>query len=813
MNWTRPAAFALLPVVAVACGGDSAGTGDGESTGNSSITTATTGFTTTSETSAGTMDDTTGAVDGSTSGTTGTVMPECPTVSCGPGQCCDDDEECVIGACQPDCASGVRCGADLSVCCNEGEVCLQPNCVVPGAPCLDSYDCPANEFCEPTLGQCLPQQDPVTCEIQPMFTEIDLVLEWSAESDESITAPLVGDIDGDDLPEVVVNTFYYGGVEYQGEIVVLDGQNGNEKLRITEGQPGEHGSYSRSTPALGDVDGNGLADIIYPGYPQPSPYLNRSHVYAIDATGQELFVSHAADMSPHPVFIRTGAITAANFDQDAESEIVVGIWLMDNDGLVVHDLDSPLVTGTLGDGGLYGTNNGYLGGVSAVADLTDDGIPEVISGSEAWSVDWVDPAFGPPDVTVTQLWSTMGDDGYPAIADFDDNGSPEVALVANGYLIILDGQTGQLWCGRDPTGFQCAGNNAARTQPYLLPNPGAAVVNRGGPATIADFDGDGRVEVGVAGASAYTVFDFNRPTEEIVQPVGDPPPGPGDIFTMWSQPTQDITSNATGSAVFDFQGDGIAEVMYQDECYARVYDGRTGAVLIELMNSSATIHEYPVVADVDGDNNSEFIVVANDNAALNDGFCSQIPNYMPRRGVFVYGDANDQWVPTRDIWTQHTYHVTNATSAALTPPIEANNWQQVGLNNYRQNVQGEGVFNASDLTVEVAVGFSGCLDAEFQIVVTVRNNGSLGVPPGVNVTLYEGTDENGMLISSQQTMQALLPGEFVQLVWLVPAPADVAKTFYVAVDDADLGGTGMINECDESNNTATTETVACPTPG
>ena len=51
-------------------------------------------------------------------------------------------------------------------------------------------------------------------------------------------------------------------------------------------------------------------------------------------------------------------------------------------------------------------------------------------------------------------------------------------------------------------------------------------------------------------------------------------------------------------SIHDFEGDGIAEVVYQDECMVRVYRGTDGEVLLEVENSSATIHEYPLVVDV-----------------------------------------------------------------------------------------------------------------------------------------------------------------------------------------------------------------------
>jgi hypothetical protein len=52
----------------------------------------------------------------------------------------------------------------------------------------------------------LPNQDPVACELEPDFGPVELTLEWSFEDDQIATTPLVGDIDGDDLPEVIANS-------------------------------------------------------------------------------------------------------------------------------------------------------------------------------------------------------------------------------------------------------------------------------------------------------------------------------------------------------------------------------------------------------------------------------------------------------------------------------------------------------------------------------------------------------------------------------------------------------------------------------
>jgi hypothetical protein len=350
----------------------------------------------------------------------------------------------------------------------------------------------------------------------------------------------------------------------------------------------------------------------------------------------------------------------------------------------------------------------------------------------------------------------------------------------------------------------CVADPSLRTSAIAIPGGGI-----GGPPTIADFDGDGRPEIAAAGGSSYSVYDLARAGEDIVQPVGDAAPQPGAVFVRWSQATQDQSSNATGSSVFDFQGDGIAEVVYADECFMRVYSGIDGTVILEEPNSSATIHEYPLVVDVDADGNSEIVVVANDEV----NHCTQHPGYEARRGVFVYGDAFDRWVQTRRVWTSHTYHVTNTTSAGNAPAAELDNWTQPELNNYRQNVQGEGVFNAPDLTVELAIGVGDCLEDQLQLMATVRNVGALGVPAGVEVSLFRGTDAAGELVETMETPDPLLPGASVQLIWAVDATqGGQAQAFYVAVDGTELAD-GIVAECDESNNDASTESAACPIPG
>jgi hypothetical protein len=147
----------------------------------------------------------------------------------------------------------------------------------------------------------------------------------------------------------------------------------------------------------------------------------------------------------------------------------------------------------------------------------------------------------------------------------------------------------------------------------------------GGPPNLADFDGtpDLTLEIGVAGKKSYSVFSASGQK-------------------LWSRPTVDASSARTGSTAFDFNGDGRTEVVYNDELHLRVFDGVSGNVLYEASNTSYTAHEYPVVADVDGNGTANIIAVSNSCQTGNNG-------------VNIFKEPDDRWMRTRPIWSQYGF--------------------------------------------------------------------------------------------------------------------------------------------------------------
>ncbi len=719
--------------------------------------------------------------------------------------CCEGDTPVcnARGLCAPSCGDDrVLCGANADMCCGSGELCIFEECRPVGKECTRFTDCDFDEYCEASLGRCLSTDFPegIECREDAEFDDLAIQLKWANTEYEIISIPVVGDVTGDGVPNIVINA---GGTPWtRGNIVILDGATGVEVRSIPhDPENNSYGTNARSNIALADVDGDGKLDIIYPSHIVAA---GRSYIVAVNGEGETLWVSKDKLGENVTMTVENGAISVARFDNDPRAKIVVGASLIHHDGTVLWNHN--------GNGGLIGSNGSYYGGVGVVADLDGDGKPEILTGRQAWKVDWQKAALPDalPEVNVELYWAhgQPSDDGYAAVADLDKDGKPEVILVSNGRVRILEATTGQLWCGRDPSGLECEADDALRTQPFEL--PGQRTANRGGPPTIADFDRDGRPEIGVAGGYFYSVFDVNRPGEVLDQPDGDPVPEAGQIFVRWKQATQDNSSNATGSSVFDFQGDGAAEVVYADECHMRVYSGDDGQVLYEIENSTGTILEYPLVVDVDADGRSEILVVANTiNVATN----CKMPGYTPRKGIYAYEDPNDKWVRTRAVWNQHAYNINNINDDGSLPFPVRPWWSE--HNTFRSNRQGEVPLNAPNPTVAALSATTFTCPPLMTIRATISNPGTRAIPAGMPVSLYKKFESSLDLVSTHTTPAILLPG--AELVLEFPYTAgnsdyNVPLDFRVVAND-DGTGTPVVFDCKPTSASRDIDGLVCRISG
>jgi hypothetical protein len=707
----------------------------------------------------------------------------CATNLCG-GQCCGSGQECVEDQCLAACM-GTRCGDDFGLCCTGSQLCLGGGCVVPGDDCERTEDCPVNAICEPTAGKCVPRDAVEVCEFVPpvgQFTpEIDCAwppanLQVDPNRDRVVVTPVVGNLtddngDGltntDDIPDIAFLSRTGGCCNNPATLRIISGQCKDDGSTTEIASLNSAQMINDGALALGDLTGNGVPELVAISHTGNADSTNNRET----PQGAVAWTRTADDGSTWEVLWRNetyptknvhsnggATIGLADLDGNGEAEVIVGNVVL-NGQTGALKWDGNVTSG--GSGGIG--NNAFLGPASAVGDVDLDGNQEVAAGNTLYDFDgtvlWTYQYTG----ASSGCQGNLGCDGFNAIANFDSDPEAEIVIVRSGDVYVLNHDGTLVWKKEIPR------DDCSR--------------NESGPPTVADFDGDGRPEIGTAGADFYAVMDMD--CDPATAPGGTVQQGCDSNFdgVLWAKPNQDCSSRATASSVFDFEGDGKAEMVYADEDTFRIRAGADGTLLYEdATHNSNTRIEMPVVADVDNDGNSEVVIPSDTNKALK-----------------IWGDSEDNWVRTRRIWNQHGYSVTNINEDGSIPAQPQANWQNGRLNNYRQNTQPGGVFDAPDLAVE-SIGLGGACTgaATANVTVTVANRGALGEPAGIPVNVVVEHNGNTTAIATLQTTQRLLPGqtETLSTTWTIPSGFWQDGFVLRAAIDPD----GQINECDETNN-------------
>jgi hypothetical protein len=652
---------------------------------------------------------------------------------CGPGEVCNNGTCVCLPGTGRTCASPfdrVVCqadGTDALEPCPDGLWCSEGRCIE--AMCGSNDDCHSDTVC--LDGRCLPYlESPANpsaseCRTSPVVGDFSPEVQCRWTGGQVSGQVIAIDLDGDGVPSIIFAS--------AGNLIAIRGDDCTEERRTMVGPA----ISNESSPAAGDVDGDGSPDVVGVGI---------GLLYVFD---ENLELKYTAGTVAGGL---ASAPAIADLDGDGRPEIVSGATAINGEDGSLHGrgAEPPLTA---------------YGPIPAIADVDGDGRQEVLYGNRLYD------AFM-NDVTPDAMRRLQA--GHIAVADFDlASPGPEIAVVGGQTHVRVQRIDGTVIFG-----------------PYQVPGSMWA----GGAPNIGDFDGDGEPEIGTAGSSNYAVFDFDC--------VGDPAPegcvAPG---TRWLRETRDGSSGCTGSTTFDFEGDGRTEVVYNDECFLRVYDGATGDVLLALANTTGTLIEAPIVADVDGDYNTEIIM------GSDEGFPCNAPDpdtgTQPRQtfGVTVLRDVTDRWVHSRPIWNQNAYDITNVENDGHIPAHPQPNWET--FNSFRENAQPrDKALEAPDLTVRgEPVEAADC--GAMTLSVVVHNRGSQPVSRGLPVLFFDGDPANGGAeFCRTETTQRLAPaeGETVTCTW--GARPEAGGLVFVYVDAAVDGvfSENTTTECAEQNN-------------
>ncbi|EYF02578.1 CARDB domain-containing protein [Chondromyces apiculatus] len=501
---------------------------------------------------------------------------------------------------------------DCDVPCEQGNVCSHGTCV-PLTECVNDNECANDTTCVLGTG-CVPWEgmDPASDPqcinvITPGIFAPKVKCEFSAAPAGD---PFPGHLDVQGTP-IVVNfnvpatagppsiaasftvTVQGSFTEDQGVIRVLRGDSCALEANLGGTDLDNDGVVdwvvSSASLAAGDLDGDGSAEIVAYGADGSTMAFTR-----------KMGVWSLLWKAPHPLGAVWNPCTANNHRCSRG-------WA----GPAIHDLNDDGVPEVLRESAVFSATGQFMaasppgytsysqGLLSVTANLDEDAAIETTNGARIW--EWTDANGWVPEAYFPGT-STVGP-GHVAVADFGDFGgdtvppeAPELAVVRSSMVTVF---------ARDGVHAQ---------PPTAVPGQGG-----GGPPTISDFDGDGLPEVAVAGEEFYTIYDIDcgptpRPNGMCSQSICEFAAGgvcPPNGYIAWSRRTQDISSNVTGSSVFDFEADGVSEVVYGDECFTRVYNGQTGDVLFSQYRSSCTWYENPIIADVDGNFRADLVVPSN----------------------------------------------------------------------------------------------------------------------------------------------------------------------------------------------------------
>lgn len=498
------------------------------------------------------------------------------------------------------------------------------------------------------------------------------------------------------------------GIRLTQDIHIFSGQDGTW-IRTIE-TPWLHWNGSSSI-GVADVDLDGQAEIILASAHPNNDSSTQRYLFCYEADGTLKWRSDT--QYGYDEYQWGGSPSFADFNQDGLPEVYI-----------YNQIFNAQTGVKLVEGGIH--NNKGIGlawegspATTFVVDILPD-IPgmELVAGNQVYAVNITDITHSTNNTMLVErsFSAPWAGDGFTSVADLDNDGDLDIIVtkqytITRAVIFVWEGESDNLVGEFGRTYVSYSGFFNVRF----------------GVPIVGDIDGDKQPEI--VFSTRYNLRAVELDSNKI-------------LLDKWQLGTSD-ESGATGITMFDFNQDGIVEIIYRDETTLRILDGNTGynspRNYATFFCASGTGIEMPVVADVDNDGQAEIIVTCGADNIF-------------KGNIQAYGTGGDPWAPARKVWNQYTYQPVVINDDLTVPRTQQNHaftipTTRCGFNGINRPLN-------NFLTQATCLDREGCTlnpvpdvtltidslirkDSEVIIDFNLINNGSNVFPKGSPISFYD----------------------------------------------------------------------------
>jgi hypothetical protein len=494
----------------------------------------------------------------------------------------------------------------------------------------------------------------------------------SGEAANMVTE-VVGDLDGNGLPDILVHSSVG---PYDDQTATVIAKTGNNGTHLWEESITGYGAYIEAH-VVGDLDGDGLPDVLVDNGAGESPVISA----AIAVKGSDGTHLWEESVTGAGVYTYIYGEAVADLNGDGLPDVLVSSEVGPYDNVTSN------LTAKTGNNGTHlweESLTGYEAYISpnVVEDLNGDGLPDVLVGSFAGPDDNITATvIAKTGINGTHLWEESVSGPYAGIdaqmvGDLDGDSLPDVLV--RSFVGPGDNITAAV--------IAKTGNNGT----HLWEEPISGYEADMSTEVVGDLDGDGLPDILVSSE----VGPYDNVTSNLTAKKGS------NGNHLWQESVSGEAANMVAEVVGDLDGDGLPDVMVHS--YVGAYDNGTQTVIAKTGVSGTHLWEEfasggynagiyaEVVEDLDGDGLPDVLVrsftgpVDNQTCALiakkgSDGthlWEESVNGYSAIVNYEVVGDLDGDGLPNILVSTRVGVGTLNCTLIAKKMSDGAHLWEE-----------------------------------------------------------------------------------------------------------------------------------------